>query len=63
MSFCLLQLFVNQGGGAVDSSNAAKIFKAVWLAAMGATAEVPALTAGGVRYGTCIAMAGTEHQK
>lgn len=50
----MFQLFINQGGSAVDSSNAGKIFKSVWAEALGADAEVPSLTSRGVRYGTVI---------
>ena len=62
LSLCtfLFQLFINQGGSAIDSSNASKIFKTVWAEAMGDDAEVPTLTARGVRYGAVIGMGSAD---
>ena len=52
-----MQLFISTGGAPMDGSNAAKAFKAVWRRALGDDAEIPALTASGLRYGAVIATA------
>ena len=65
LSLCtiLFQLFINEGGCAIDSSNAGKIFKLVWAEAMGDAAEVPSLTARGVRYGTVLGLAAAASER
>ncbi|KAF0302796.1 hypothetical protein FJT64_025127 [Amphibalanus amphitrite] len=56
------ELFVNQGGGRMDSSNSGKVFRQVWEEVMGDD-DVPHLTAQGIRYGTVIGTSNADPGK
>ena len=57
-----LQVFITRVGTPVDSSNAGKIFKAVWRRVMGDASSV-AFTARGGRFGAVMAIAATAPKK
>ena len=54
--YVLLQVFITRVGMPVDSSNATKVFKAVWRRVVG---DAVAFKAHGVRFGAVMAIAAT----